>query len=115
RKDEQAPNSLVAYIAISEQEPVTSSELRSYLSRQLPSPMVPSSFVLLEALPLTPNGKVDRLALPAPAQVRGEAEEPFVAPRTPIEEVLAGIWAEVLGLERVGVFDNFLEIGGHSL
>jgi acyl carrier protein len=76
--------------------------------------MVPSAFVVLEALPLTPNGKVDRKALPAPeddAVVSGE----YVAPRTPTEEVLAGIWRELLKLERVGVHDNFFELGGHSL
>jgi acyl carrier protein len=77
--------------------------------------MMPSAFVLLDALPLTPNGKVDRLALPAPDQARPDLEGTFVAPRTPVEEVVAGVWAEVLGLERIGVHDNFLDLGGHSL
>jgi amino acid adenylation domain-containing protein/thioester reductase-like protein len=89
--------------------------LRSFLQQKLPNYMVPSSFVFLNALPLTPNGKIDRKALPAPDRIRHELEEDFAAPRTPIEEVLAGIWSEVLGLERVGIQDNFLELGGHSL
>jgi acyl carrier protein len=77
--------------------------------------MVPSAVVLLEALPLTPTAKVDRLALPAPSRVRPELLGHFEAPRTPIEEVLAGIWADVLGLKQVSIHDNFFELGGHSL
>jgi acyl carrier protein len=73
------------------------------------------NFMLLEAFPLTPNGKIDRNALPVPDTVRPELEATFVAPRTPMEEVLAGIWATVLGIERVSVHDNFFELGGHSL
>src|SRR5688572_30461352 len=75
--------------------------------------MVPAAVVVLERLPLTPNGKVDQRALPVPEY--GAAEETYVAPRTPVEEVLAGIWAEVLRLERVGVEESFFELGGHSL
>ena len=89
--------------------------LRSYLSEKLPDYMVPSAFVVLDELPLTPNGKVDRRALPAPEQTRPELEHVFVAPRNPLEQTVAGIWSEVLGLERVGVHDNFFELGGHSL
>ena len=85
--------------------------------------MVPSAFVALAALPLTPNGKIDRRALSAPdrsrpfdfAQDRPALESPFVAPRNALETTLAGIWAQVLGLERVGVHDNFFDLGGHSL
>ena len=77
--------------------------------------MIPSAFVILDALPLTPNGKVDRKALPVPDQSRPELEESYQAPRTPIEEMLVGIWAEVLKLEKIGIHDNFFDLGGHSL
>jgi non-ribosomal peptide synthase protein (TIGR01720 family) len=77
--------------------------------------MVPAGFVVLERLPLTPNGKVDRQALPAPDTGRPELEAAYVAPATPAEVTLAGIWAEVLGLEQVGVRDNFFELGGDSI
>ena len=90
-------------------------QLRRFLAQQLPDYMIPSSFVRLRALPLTPNGKIDRQGLPAPGQGRPELEEPYIAPRTPVEERLAGIWAEVLGLRPIGVQDDFFELGGHSL
>jgi amino acid adenylation domain-containing protein len=100
---------LVAYVV----GDVEADELREHLRRSLPEHMVPAAFVVLEALPLTPNGKVDRKALPAP-EYAADADR-YVAPRTPVEEVLAGIWAEVLRLERVGVEESFFELGGHSL
>ncbi|MEH1861773.1 MAG: amino acid adenylation domain-containing protein [Nostoc sp.] len=87
----------------------------SFLQEKLPDYMLPSAFVLLDALPLTPNGKVARLALPAPDIARPYLEENFVAPRTLTEEILAAIWAEVLGLQQIGINDNFFELGGHSL
>ncbi len=87
--------------------------LRGFLREQLPSYMVPADFVVLEAMPLLPNGKVDRRALPAPEA--GAAERDYVAPATPTEEKLAGIWGPVLGLERVSATANFFELGGHSL
>jgi amino acid adenylation domain-containing protein len=90
-------------------------ELRSYLSNLLPDYMVPSAFVLLPALPLTSNGKIDRKALPTPEAIRPDLETEFVAPRTPTETALADIWSEVLHLDRVGIHDHFLMLGGHSL
>ncbi|HEX6751684.1 MAG TPA: amino acid adenylation domain-containing protein, partial [Longimicrobium sp.] len=100
---------LVAYVV----GDVETEALRAHLRRSLPDYMVPSAFVFLDALPLTPNGKLDRKALPAPEYA--SAEDRYVAPRTPVEEVLAGIWAEVLRLERVGVTESFFDLGGHSL
>ncbi len=107
---------LVAYVVPARELAPPVGELRGFLKEKLPEYMVPSAFVVLDALPLTPNGKVDRRALPAPDyQSRPELGGTFVAPGTPVEETLAGIWAEVLGLERVGVHDDFFELGGHSL
>ena len=98
-----------------ERERVGAEELRAHVGGELPSYMVPSAFVLLESLPLTHNGKVDRRALPAPAAVRQEETGAGAAPRTETEETLAGIWAEVLRVERVGVTDNFFALGGDSI
>ncbi len=109
RDDETGDRRLVAYV-VGEAE---AEALRDRLRQSLPEYMVPSAFVALDARPLTSNGKLDRKALPAPELA--SAEERYVAPRTPVEEVLAGIWTEVLRLERVGVTDNFFELGGHSL
>jgi hypothetical protein len=93
---------------------VTTNKLRNFLKEKLPDYMIPSAFVMMDSLPLTPNGKVDRKALPAPEPERTDMEKSFVSPRTPVEEALAGIWCEVLGLKEVGVHDNFFELGGHS-
>jgi amino acid adenylation domain-containing protein len=90
-------------------------ELRGYLREKLPEYMVPAAFVVLEEFPLTPSGKVNRLALPAPGEARDEEARVYVAPRTPTEELLAGLWSEVLGVERAGADDNFFDLGGHSL
>ena len=114
REDIPGNKRLVAYIVPRKQPELVVSELRNLVQQQLPDYMVPSAFVILEALPLTPNGKVDRRALPAPDSSRTGLEVNFVAPRTPTEEVLTAIWAEVLGIE-LGIYDNFFEIGGHSL
>ena len=77
--------------------------------------MIPSAFVTLDSLPLTPNGKVDRRALPAPDQSRPDLEAEYVAPRTPEEEILASIWAQLLDVDQVGVHDSFFELGGDSI
>jgi len=106
---------LVAYLVARQGQAPTNGELRAYMSGQTPDYMIPSAFVTLDALPLTPNGKVDRRALPAPSEARPAMREAYVAPRDAVEEVVAGIWAEVLGLEAVGVNDDFFELGGHSL
>jgi len=90
-------------------------ELRSFVQGKLPDYMVPATFVLLERMPLTPNGKVDRRALPAPEGARPELTEAYAAPRTPVEQALARMWSEVLGVERVGLHDNFFQLGGHSV
>lgn len=90
-------------------------QLRTFLQQKLPYYMVPSAFVIVDKLPLTPSGKVDRRALSAPGMTRPDLKVPFVAPRTPVEEVLAGIWAEILRLDRIGIHDDFFELGGHSL
>jgi amino acid adenylation domain-containing protein/FkbM family methyltransferase len=90
-------------------------DVRRFLRERLPDHMVPAVFVALDRFPLTPNGKIDRRALPAPQDGRGNATETFVPPRTALEEAIAGIWREVLRLDRVGVYDDFFELGGHSL
>ncbi len=90
-------------------------ELRRYVAERLPDYMVPSAFVLLDSLPLTPNGKVDRQVLPAPDDDVSESHQAYVAPRTALERVLATYYAELLGVERVGIHDNFFDLGGHSL
>jgi amino acid adenylation domain-containing protein/FkbM family methyltransferase len=109
-----APSGFMMPAALMEEKEmsVTPVALRLYLEQRLPDYMMPGAFVLLDQLPLLPNGKLDRRALPAPNE--GESSK-YVAPRTPVEESLCGIWAEVLERERVGIRDNFFEIGGHSL
>ena len=106
---------LVAYVVLNQHTTATISELRRFLKEKLPEYMVPSVFVLLEALPLTPSGKVNRSALPAPEQVLQEPEATFVAPRDDLEQKLSQIWEEVLGIQPIGIMDNFFDLGGHSL
>jgi amino acid adenylation domain-containing protein len=91
------------------------SALRAFLAQRLPEYMLPNHIVVLDKLPRTPNGKVDRKALPLPDPTRPQLGTEWAAPRTPTEELLAGIWREVLRVERVGIHDNFFELGGHSL
>jgi hypothetical protein len=114
REDAPGDVRLVAYV-VPEGTSVDGSELRRVLEQRLPEYMVPAAIVVLESLPLLPNGKLDRRALPAPDGSEPGGREDYVAPRTPLEEMLAGIWAKVLRLERVGIRDNFFALGGHSL
>ncbi|MFC9774498.1 amino acid adenylation domain-containing protein [Paenibacillus chitinolyticus] len=113
REDGGGQKALCAYFTADGELAVSS--LRSALAQELPGYMIPSYFIRLERIPLTPNGKVDRKALPAPeAGVDGGAE--YIAPRTPLEEKLAAIWQDVLGLQKeIGIRDNFFDLGGHSL
>ena len=131
RKDSPEDTRLIVYVVPNHHSNPTSSELRSFLKAKLPNYMIPSAFVFLDALPLTASGKLDRRYLPAPDQTRLEGvssfalpaadscrlemNEKFVAPRNPIEQKVAVIWAELLGLEQVGIHDNFFDLGGHSL
>ncbi|ULA62065.1 MAG: hypothetical protein LZF60_410001, partial [Nitrospira sp.] len=114
REDRPGEKRLVAYVVPQEGLAIDQEQVRRALQTQLPDYMVPSVFVSLASLPRTTNGKVDRRALPAPDLAALEHAS-HVAPRTLTEELLAGIWADILGLERVGVRDHFFELGGHSL
>jgi amino acid adenylation domain-containing protein len=115
REDTPGDKRLVAYVVPQERLHTPKiSELRQFLSNHLPLYMVPSAFVFLESLPLTTNRKVDRRALPTP-DIQHDQRDKYVAPRTPVEEMLAQIWAQVLKIEQVGIYDNFFELGGHSL
>jgi len=114
RSDHASDQRLVAYIVAGD-EAVDVQQLRAFLMKSLPAYMIPVAFVVLDHIPLTPNGKVDRRALPAPDSQRIDYGKLFKAPRTTTEEVLSDIWRGVLGLEQVGIEDNFFESGGHSL
>jgi len=115
RQDRHGDTRLVAYLAVTSAPGPTVSDLRRFLADLVPDYMVPAAFVCLDAFPLTPNGKVDRRALPEPGTGRQALDTTFVAPTTAFEQTLAGIWAEVLDLDRVGIHDRFLDLGGNSL
>ena len=115
REDNPGDKRLVAYVVVEGENEQGTKELRGYLEEKLPYYMMPSAIVLMERMPLTPNGKLDRKALPRPEQMREEGEGSSVGFRTPVEEILAGIFEEALKLNRVGRNDNFFEAGGHSL
>ncbi|MEE8593057.1 MAG: phosphopantetheine-binding protein, partial [Candidatus Bipolaricaulota bacterium] len=107
---------LVAYYTIRQDEPEpTASEFRAHIAERLPDYMVPNAFVRLTEFPLAPNGKIDRSALPPLETERPRLETPYVAPCTPIEQELAGLWKKLLHLDDVGIHDSFFELGGHSL
>ena len=108
------PMALVAYV-VADQGETNGAALRSYLAERLPAPLVPSAFLFLDRLPLTPNGKLDYRRLPVPGPADHREEDGHAAPRTPLEQTVAQMWAEVLRLPRVGIHDDFFALGGHSL
>ena len=103
---------LIAYVLPSSD--ISQSELRQFLQDKLPAYMIPSNYMMLEEFPLTPNRKIDRKALPTPEKIRPELEN-YVIPKTKIEQEIAQIWQEVLQVEKIGIHDNFFDLGGHSL
>ncbi|HEY4590924.1 MAG TPA: condensation domain-containing protein, partial [Thermoanaerobaculia bacterium] len=115
RAEEGGDKRLVAYVVPAGQPAPSPADLQNALRRSLPDYMVPTAFVFLESLPVTANGKLDRRALSRLAVAAVGAAQGYAAPQGPVEEVLAGIWSEVLGLERVGAHDDFFALGGHSL
>jgi amino acid adenylation domain-containing protein len=115
REDHPGHSRLVAYLVAVEGHQLAVPALRASLKQHLPEYMLPSAFVMLDALPLLANGKLNRHALPAPDQERPDLASPFVAARTVTEQQLAQVWCEVLNLTRVGIHDNFFDLGGHSL
>jgi amino acid adenylation domain-containing protein len=118
REDTPGEKRLVAYVTRAAGEAgaaLSAAALRRRLKERLPEYMAPSAFVVLDEMPLTPNGKVDRKALPAPEQPLRAADETFTPPRSELERTVAAVWCEVLGVEQVGVDDNFFDLGGHSL
>ncbi len=112
-QDQDGRNRLAAYLIAD--NGLSSSTIRSFLRERLPEYMIPSDFVMVDTLPLTPAGKVDRRALPLPDRTRPDVDSTFVAPRTDTESLIAKIWSQILGVEQVGVYDNFFDLGGHSL
>jgi acyl carrier protein len=115
RDDQPGHKRLAAYVVPAGTE-LAPAELRAHLARSLPDYMIPAAFVTLGDLPVSPNGKLDRQALPVPGAGAGvQTRAAYTAPRTEVEQVMAGIWAEVLGVDRVGIHDNFLDLGGDSV
>jgi amino acid adenylation domain-containing protein len=114
REDKSGVKHLFAYVLPDIKQP-TSDELYFFLKQKLPDYMMPASFTFMQAFPLSPNGKVDRRALPIPDAGRPELSQTFVAPKSVTEELLAEIWSEILGVEKIGIHDNFFDLGGHSL
>jgi amino acid adenylation domain-containing protein/non-ribosomal peptide synthase protein (TIGR01720 family) len=114
-EDESTNKNLAAYFTLAPNSSVTNLELREFLQSKLPNYAIPKAFIKLETLPLTTTGKIDRKSLPAPDVDRLLTATNFVAPTTPIEKTLAQIWSAVLGIEKIGINDNFFEIGGDSI
>lgn len=115
REDSPGDPRLVSYVVTNEPRAEVVNHLRSYAKTKLPDYMVPAAFVQLDEFPLTGSGKVDRRALPAPDQSRPMLEEQYVAPRNELEESITEMWREILGLERIGIHDDFFDVGGNSL
>jgi hypothetical protein len=115
REDAPGDRRLVAYVVPDGKHAPDEEQLRRLLKATLPPFMVPSMLVTLQALPLSPNGKLDRAALPAPEGARPDLARGYAAPDGPVEQTLASIWSAVLGVDRVGVDDNFFDLGGHSM
>jgi acyl-CoA synthetase (AMP-forming)/AMP-acid ligase II/acyl carrier protein len=115
REDLPGDRRIVAYFVPAANQAVEIDELRRLLKTKLPPFMIPSAFVQLASLPVTANGKLNRGALPSPDGARPDLRGPYVAPESPVEEALAAIWQEVLGIDRVGIDDDFFDLGGHSL
>jgi len=116
REDQPGQQRLVAYLVLKggERRPGFIEQIRALLRERLPDYMIPAVYMDLDALPLTPNGKTNYRALPTP-DAAAHAVETYLAPRNALEEVLAGLWKDTLGVDRVGVTDNFFTLGGHSL
>ncbi|WP_430014746.1 amino acid adenylation domain-containing protein [Microcystis protocystis FBCC-A270] len=114
REDTPGDKRLVAYVVLTSDSQITTSELRQFLANQLPAYLVPNTFVILDDLPLTPNGKCDRRSLPIPDD-QTRKNIPKIGPRNLVELQLAQIWSEILGINDIGIQENFFELGGHSL
>ncbi len=114
REDKPGSQRLAAYVVQKNSQLITVNELKDFLRNSLPEYMIPTAFIILDKMPLLPNGKIDRNALPAPENSKS-AEETFIAPRLPVEQILADIWKDILGVDKVGVHDNFFELGGDSI
>lgn len=112
KKDGQGQQKLVAYV-VPKMGEIDAANLRRFLSQNLPGYMVPSLYVTLDSLPMNANGKLDRQALPEPKP--GESQSAYVAPRNQTEQTLAHLWADLLGIKRVGIHDNFFDLGGDSI
>jgi hypothetical protein len=115
RADQSGEQRLVAYLVARARPAPTVSAIRREICKTLPPYMIPAAFAFLDALPLTATGKIDRRALPDPGSERPQLDVAFVAPRTPLEETLVAVWAQVLGIARIGVSDSFFDLGGDSL
>jgi amino acid adenylation domain-containing protein len=115
REDPATERRIVAYVVATADSTPGNGELRGFLKGQLPDYMLPSVCVVLPALPLLPNGKLNRKALPAPDGARPDLETGYVAPQSQLERVIAGVWQSILGVNQVGLHDNFFDLGGHSL